>query len=201
MVAGKICKPKGLYELEDMSFFFGGWNPVLRIFVVGSLSYIILVFLLRVSGKRTLAQMSGFDFVITVAIGSTFGRLITAEEVALSESAAAFLLLIFLQVGFSWLDMRYKWFSRTVKSQPTLLFYKGAFLEDNIRRCKVNKDEILGMVRGEGIDSLEKVEAVVLETSGGWSVVRKDSITPDIAKSSLQPLKEVREAKQKETKG
>lgn len=176
-----------------MSFFFDGWSPILRIFVVGSLSYIVLIFLLKISGKRTLAQMSGFDFVITVAIGSTFGRLITAESVALAESAAAFLLLIFLQVGFSWLDMRYRWFSKVVKSQPTLLFFKGAFLEDNIRRCKINKDEILGVIREQGIDSLDKVEAVVLETSGGWSVVKKDITTPDITKSSLKPLKGVQE--------
>ena len=60
--------------------------------------------------------MSGFDFVITVAIGSTFGRLITAKEVVLAESAAAFLLLISLQLGFAYLDMRFGWFSRLAKS-------------------------------------------------------------------------------------
>lgn len=141
--------------------------------------------------------MSGFDFVITVAIGSTFGRLITAEEVVLAESAAAFLLLILLQAGFAWLDMKYDWFSRIAKSQPTLLFYKGNFLEENIRKCKVNKDEVLGVIREQGIGSLEAVEAVVLETSGGWSVVKKSTAISDIEKSTLNPLKDAREFKLK----
>ncbi len=186
--------------MENVNLFFDGWDPILRIFVVGSLSYLLLVILLRISGKRTLAQMSGFDFVITVAIGSTFGRLITASEVVLAESAAAFLLLIFLQSGFAWLDMKYKWFSNVMKTPPTLLFYKGAFLEENIRKCRVNKDEILGVIREQGIESLDKVEAVVLETSGGWSVVKKDNGTSEIGKSSLQPLERARALKEKNRK-
>lgn len=184
--------------MNKESFFFDGWDPILRILVVGTLSYIILIVLLRISGKRTLAQMSGFDFVITVAIGSTFGRLITAKEVVLAESAAAFLLLILLQTGFAWLDMKSGWFSRVSKSQPTLLFYKGSFLNDNIRRCKVNKKEILGVIRSKGIESLDEVEAVVLETSGGWSVVKKGTMVSDIEKSTLKPLTDARELKEKE---
>lgn len=182
--------------MDKIHYFFDGWEPIVRIFVVGSLSYIVLVFLLRVAGKRTLAQMSGFDFIVTVAIGSTFGRLITAKGVTLAESATAFLLLILLQIGFGWLDMKYAWFSKVVKSQPTLLYYKGLFLEDNIRRCKVNKDEILGVIREQGIESLDEVEAVVLETSGGWSVVRRGKREDvDRNKSTLTPLTEKEEKK------
>ncbi len=160
--------------MNRVNYFFDGWSPVFRIFVVGILSFLILVLLLKISGKRTLAQMSGFDFVITVAIGSTFGRLITAEDVALVESGAAFLLLVVLQVVFAWLGMRFGWFASLVKSKPTLLFYKGRFLYDNIHKCRVNKNEILGIIRQQGLESLDQVEAVVLETSGGWSVVKKE---------------------------
>lgn len=184
--------------MDNIRFFFDGWEPLLRIFVVGTLSYIILIILLRISGKRTLAQMSGFDFVITVAIGSTFGRLITAQEVVLAESATAFLLLILLQATFAWLDMRYGWFSKLAKSQPTLLFYKGEFLENNIRKCRVNKDEILGVIREQGIESLDEVEAVVMETSGGWSVVKKGKSFINLENSSLAPLRDARKAKEKE---
>lgn len=179
-----------------MNFFFDGWEPILRIFVVGTLSYFILMLLLKISGKRTLAQMSGFDFVITVAIGSTFGRLITAQGVSLAESTAAFLLLIFLQVVVAYLDMKFEWFSKTVKSDPSLLFYKGVFLYDNIYRCKVKKNEVLGVIRQHGIESLDEVEAVVLEAAGGWSVVKKASRTSDNEKSTLSPLLSAEEEEQ-----
>lgn len=187
--------------MDDVNYFFDGWDPVIRIFVVGTLSYILLVILLKVSGKRTLAQMSGFDFLITVAIGSTFGRLITAKDVTLTESAAAFLLLILLQLGFAYLDMRFGWFSQLTKSKPTLLFYRGSFLYDNIHECRINKEEILGIIREQGIESLDDVEAVVLETSGGWSVVRKGKhFIEDLDKSTLAPLRQAREAKERKRK-
>lgn len=177
-----------------MDYIFEGWDPIIRIFVVGSFSYILLVFLLKAAGKRTLSQMTGFDFIITVAIGSTFGRLITAQGVTLSESAAAFLLLILLQVIFGWMNMKSRWFSKIATSQPTLLFYKGTFLEENIRKCRVNKEEIFGVIRSQGIESLDEVEAVVLETSGGWSVVNKEKKgSGSHGKSTLTPLLEKEE--------
>ena len=187
--------------MDKVNFFFSGWEPLLRIFVVGTLAFIVLVALLRVTGKRSLAQMSGFDFVITVALGSTFGRLITAKGVSLAESAAAFLLLIFLQYTFAYMGMKFGWFSRMIKTHPTLLFYRGEFLEDSIRRCRVSKNEILSVIRQQGIESLDDVEAVVLEISGGWSVVKKGSGMVEIEKSTLKPLKEAEGLKKIEANG
>lgn len=67
-------------------FFFNGWQPIVRIVVVGTLGYVTLILLLRVSGKRTLAQLNSFDFIITVALGASFGRILTARTVALAEA-------------------------------------------------------------------------------------------------------------------
>lgn len=63
--------------------FFSDWFGLLRVVVVGTLAYVALVLLLRVSGKRTLSKMNAFDFIVTVALGST---LATGE---LKRSAAA----------------------------------------------------------------------------------------------------------------
>lgn len=186
--------------MDKVNFFFSGWEPLLRIFIVGTLAFIVLVALLRVTGKRALAQMSGFDFIITVALGSTFGRLITAKGVSLAESAAAFLLLIFLQYSFAYLGMRFGWFSRMIKTNPTLLFYRGSFLKDKMRRSRISENEILSVIRQQGIESLDDVEAVVLEISGGWSVVKKGSSFVEIEKSTLKSIKEV-ENRKKNQKG
>ena len=48
--------------------FFSSWQGLLRVLVVGALAYLLLVVLLRVSGKRTLAKMNAFDLVVTVAL-------------------------------------------------------------------------------------------------------------------------------------
>lgn len=57
--------------MEQVTFSFGEWEPVLRIVVVGTIAYAALVFIVRATGTRTLARMNSFDFIVTVAIGAS----------------------------------------------------------------------------------------------------------------------------------
>ena len=65
--------------------FFDDWNGLLRTLVVGILAYIAIVVLLRVTGKRTLSKMNAFDFIVTVALGSTLATVLLSQDVALAE--------------------------------------------------------------------------------------------------------------------
>jgi uncharacterized membrane protein YcaP (DUF421 family) len=65
--------------------FFDGWNGLLRTLIIGILAYIAIVVLLRVTGKRTLSKMNAFDFVVTVALGSTLVTVLLSQDVALAE--------------------------------------------------------------------------------------------------------------------
>ncbi len=154
-----------------VNFFFDGWEPVARILVVGTLAYASLVVLLRVSGKRTLARMNSFDFVITVAIGATFGRVLTARSIPLLEAVTAFALLVTLQYVVTSLQLRSPRFRRLVTAEPTLLAFRGAVVHDALRRERLTETELLGAVRKHGLGSLEEAEAVVLEADGRLAVI------------------------------
>ena len=65
--------------------FFSGWGVLARTVILGVTSYAALVFLLRASGKRTLSKMNMFDFVITVAFGSTLASMLVSKNVALAQ--------------------------------------------------------------------------------------------------------------------
>jgi len=67
------------------SMFIDGWYPVLRIVVVGTLSYIAVVGLLRYFGKRALSKMNAFDLVVTVAIGSALASAVVSKNVTLVD--------------------------------------------------------------------------------------------------------------------
>jgi uncharacterized membrane protein YcaP (DUF421 family) len=158
---------------DNVVFFWSGWEPIVRIGVVGTLTYVAIVLILRVSGKRTLARMNAFDFIITVTMGSAFGRILTARSVSVSEAIATFLLLVSLQYLFSFLETRSALFSRLVTSQPTLLFHRGKVLEKNLEKERLRPEDLLGAVRKQGAGSLEEVESVILETDGSLSVIKK----------------------------
>lgn len=154
-----------------VNFFFDGWAPVGRILVVGTLAYTALVVLLRVSGKRTLSRMNSFDFVITVAIGATFGRILTARSIPLLEAVTAFALLIGLQYLVARLQVRSRRFSRALTAEPTLLVHRGRILHDALRRERLTEAELEGAVRKHGLGSLQEAAAVVLEDDGRLSVI------------------------------
>lgn len=158
-----------------VNYLFDGWEPVARTVVVGTLAYTALVVLLRVSGKRTLSRMNSFDFVITVAIGATFGRVLTTRSVPLVEAVTAFALLITLQYVVTSVQLRSRRFSRLITAEPTLLLYRGRVLHDALRRERLTEKELDGAVRKHGLGSLHEAEAVVLEADGRVSVIGTDS--------------------------
>ena len=159
--------------VNDVMFLFGGWEPIARILVVGTLGYVALVLLLRVGEKRTLAQLSAFDFIITVAVGASFGRILTASGVALAEAVTAFALLVTLQFAVSWLQTRSPAFSRLMTAPPTMLFFRGRFLRDAMRLARVTEEELRAVARQHGLGSLERVEAIVLEPNGSFAVIEE----------------------------
>lgn len=150
---------------------FSGWDSLFRTLVVGVLAYVALVVFLRISGKRTLSKMNAFDLVVTVALGSTLATILLAKDVALAEGVLAFALLIGLQFAVTWSSVRARWVRRLATGEPLMLLYCGTFLPAALLQARVNEDEVRAAVRSAGIESLEKVRAVVLETDGSFSVV------------------------------
>lgn len=148
--------------------FFDSWTGLFRVLVVGTSAYVALVLLLRVSGKRTLAKLNAFDFVITVALGSTLATVVLSSSVALAEGVTALALLVALQYVVAWASVRSPRVERLVKSEPTLL-YRDGFLEGAMRRQRVTADEVVQAARGQGHADLGSVAAVVLETDGSLS--------------------------------
>ncbi|HSX90873.1 MAG TPA: YetF domain-containing protein [Pseudomonas sp.] len=152
--------------------FFDNWQALLRTLVVGVLAYIGLIFLLRLSGRRTLSKMNAFDLVVTVALGSTFATILLNKDVSLAQGILALALLIGLQYLVTWTSVRTAWVRRLVTGEPALLFYRGQFLSSAMRVARVTEDEIRAAIRASGIEALASVEAVVLETDGTFSVVQ-----------------------------
>lgn len=151
--------------------FFDSWMELLRVAVVGALSYGALVLFLRLSGKRTLAKMNAFDLVVTVALGSTLATIVLSTDVALAEGILAFATLIGLQYAVAWGSNRVPALARLVKSEPRLLFHDGRFLEGALRAERVTRDEVLAAIRQSGTSSIDEVRSVILETSGEFSVL------------------------------
>ena len=151
--------------------FFDGWQGIGRVIIVGTLAYAALIAILRVSGKRTLTKMNAFDLVITVALGSTLATIVLSKDVALAEGVVAFALLAALQFVVTSLSVRSRRVMHLVKSEPTLIFFRGCLLPDALRTQRVTEEEVRAAIRSVGKSQLADVEAVILETDGSFSVL------------------------------
>jgi uncharacterized membrane protein YcaP (DUF421 family) len=155
----------------DKMFFFS-WESIVRTVVITVLAYILLIFILRISGKRTLSKMNAFDFIVTIALGSTLATVLLNKSVALVDGVLAFSLLIGLQYLITYFSVRSERFSNIVKSTPTLLVYRGYFLDHALKKERVSKNEIHSVIRAHGLSSIEEVGAIVLETDGTFTLIK-----------------------------
>lgn len=155
--------------------FFSDWADLGRVVAVGTLAYAVLIVFLRLSGKRTLTKLNAFDLVVTVALGSTLSSVLLDKSITLAEGAMAFGLLILLQYILTWSSVRWRPFEKAVKSEPTLVFHRGEFLFEAMRRQRITQSEVLSAVRSSGRDNVRGIRAVVLENDGSLSVIAESS--------------------------
>ena len=168
--------------------FFDGWPGLYRLAAMGLLAYVTLIAFLRISGKRTLAKLNAFDFVVTIALGSTLSTAVLDQQVTLTQCALAFAVLIGLQYAVSWSTLRVRWLRRLLRSDPSLLLYDGRLIEPALQAQRVTEGDVRSAVRSAGVSDLRQVRAVVLESDGTLSVVRSGAAGMD----SLQGVDDVR---------
>jgi uncharacterized membrane protein YcaP (DUF421 family) len=153
--------------------FFTGWSPILHSLVVGTLGYVALIVWLRLSGKRTLSSWNAFDAIVTFALGSMMATATLSPSTSFAQGALAFGLFVMLQFVVTWLAVRSPRVRRLIKSRPTMLVHDGRMLVDVMRAARVTEGEVLAALRERGVARLSEVHALVLETSGTFSVIRR----------------------------
>ncbi len=153
----------------------GASYGLLRILVVGPLAYLALIAILRISGKRTLAKMSAFDFVVTVALGSTLATVLLTKDIPLAEGVLGFAVLAALQFIITWIARRSDAVEGAVKAEPRILLSCGTFDRKAMEEERVTEEEVRSAVRKTGQGDLANITAVFLETDGSFSVIARDA--------------------------
>lgn len=98
----------------------------LRVTLVPVCAYAWLILVPRSSGKRALAKLDAFDFVVTGAFGSTLSTVLLSKEVAFAEGALAFVVLAMLQFDARRLSLASNALKRFIRSEPTCSSMMGA---------------------------------------------------------------------------
>lgn len=151
--------------------FFDSWSRIGTLVMATIAAYLVLIVVLRTSGKRTLSKLNAFDFVITIALGSVLATVVLSRSVPLAEGLLAFVLLAGLQFVVAFLSLRSGMFRRLVKSSPQAVLVDGHPRPEVLRKERVTLAELAQAVRKHGAGSFGDVDLVVLETDGTFSVI------------------------------
>lgn len=146
-------------------------NPFINTIFLGTVAYIAIIFMLRISGKRTLSKWNSFDFVVTIAFGSILSSILLSAKDSFGTGILGFGLLVLFQYVLTWISSRSSFIQKLVKAEPALLLYKGEMQTDVMKRERVAEGEILAALRANGVSAIEGADAVILETDGSFSVI------------------------------
>jgi uncharacterized membrane protein YcaP (DUF421 family) len=133
--------------------FFDSWDRIGTLVVAALAAYVVLIVVLRTSGKRTLSKLNAFDFVATIALGSVLATVVLSRSVPLLEGLLAFALLAGLQFVVASASLRSGPLRKLVKSSPTAVLVDGRPRHDALRSERVTLDELAQAVRKHGAGS------------------------------------------------
>jgi uncharacterized membrane protein YcaP (DUF421 family) len=159
--------------LEEVATALGSTGAAVVTAIVSMVAiYLAVVVATRTAGPRSLAQMSAFDFIATVAVGSMVAS-VGLGSVPLTDGLVAVATLFTLQYLVALLRQR-RTLRGAIDNQPLLLVREGEVLEDHLRAARLTHDDLRSHLRRADVTDVGKVRAVVLETTGEVSVLRGD---------------------------
>lgn len=133
-------------------------------------------FLLRVAGKRAVANMSNFDLFLVASMGSALGGFVTNPN-SLTQTLLAAGTLVLTYLGFSYLAMNNQ-FRKWVMAKPSVLVARGHINERGLKDARMTIPELLGHLRIKGYNAIADVEFAIMEEAGEISVIPSASVRP-----------------------
>lgn len=145
-------------------------ETVLRGFAV----YIVLLLFLRLSGRRTLAQMTAFDFVLLLIIAETTQQALLGDDFSITNAFILIITLFGIDIGLSYLKKMHTGLGLLVDGTPTIFLSHGLPDERALKRARVSVEDVLKAARiQQGLERLDQIKFAVLEASGEISIVPK----------------------------
>jgi uncharacterized membrane protein YcaP (DUF421 family) len=158
------------------SWLTGPSGDLVRIAASTVLFYALTLIAVRLAGRRTLATLSAFDALVTIALGSLLATVIVDPSIPLSYGAAALLTLLVLQVAVGALRRAVPATRRLLDFRPLTLFADGEPTDDRgALGPQITRDELLAALRQRGFTGLEDVSVVILEANGEVSVIPRSA--------------------------
>jgi uncharacterized membrane protein YcaP (DUF421 family) len=136
--------------------------------------YCFLLAVFRVAGKRSLAEITTFDLLLTLIISEATQQAMIDNDHSITGAVVVISTLVGLDIALSLLKQRFPALDRVLDGLPIVVLRHGKILRDRADQERVSQDDILAAARKlQGLERLEQIEYAVVEESGGISIIPK----------------------------
>ncbi|MGX7708529.1 DUF421 domain-containing protein [Methylobacterium sp. Gmos1] len=144
-------------------------NTVLK----AAAAYVIVLFVIRLIGRRTASQQAPIDMVVLFLFGGLSVSAVLGDDRSFVGAMSALFTVGLMHVAVSWLKLRFVWFERIVDGTPIVVFRDGRWNETAMRRLRMQQADIRTAARQEKIDDLDRVAVAIIERDGTVSILEK----------------------------
>lgn len=143
-------------------------DAVLRALAV----YLFLMIVFRIAGRRTLMEMTSFDFILLLILSEATQNAMIGNDYSVTNSFLVILTLIGVDIGFSHLKHRSPLFEKWLDGVPMVIVEDGHPLKDLMNKARVDEDDVMTSApESHGLERMDQIKYAVLESSGGISII------------------------------
>jgi len=146
------------------------WVFLLEIVLRTIIMFLTIIIGLRVLGKRGVRQLSVFELVVIIGLGSAAGDPMFYKDVGIASSIVVFMVIIPFYSLLTYFIGRFKKFENLLEGKAICLIENGVFAIDNFKKENLGSDEFFSELRLQGVSHLGQIDIAIEETSGGISV-------------------------------
>jgi uncharacterized membrane protein YcaP (DUF421 family) len=153
-------------------FLLGGedWSFLPEIVFRTLIMFIVILISLRLLGKRGVKQLSVFELVVIIGLGSAAGDPMFYKDVGILPALIVFSMVVGLYSLVTYMIGKNKKFERLVEGKPVCLIKEGRFMIDNFEKEILGEDEFFAELRMQSVSQLGQIEEAIEESSGNISV-------------------------------
>jgi uncharacterized membrane protein YcaP (DUF421 family) len=141
----------------------------------GAAVYFVILIIVRLSGRRTMAEVTVFDLVLILIIAETTQQALLGDDFSIVNAALLIVTLFAMDIGMSYVKQYLPIASKVLDGTPTLLLSHGKLDERAMKRARVDKEEILSSARFQmAVERLDQIKYAVLESDGNISIIPVD---------------------------
>ena len=154
--------------------------------------YLVLIFAVRLMGKRQIGEMEPAEFVVTMLVANLAAIPMQDGAIPLYSGLVPILTVLGLELVLSWATLRSLAFRKVLCGKPVILIENGRILQSRLRQTRITLDELMGHLRQKDVLNPQQVQYAILETNGTLSVFPYPEHSPPSAKEAGVKVKPAR---------